>query len=361
MKITPANIQHIGARRQQQDAFAFSNPSNKAFATHAGILAVVADGMGGLANGAAASGAAVRSFLGAYEGKTSGETVPHALERAFLAARQAVDSLNKAGAQKTGSTLAAAVAHTNQLYWLTAGDSRIYLLRGRSICPVNRDHTFGERLLQESGVGRIPKIEAISHPEASHLTGYLGAEGVIEPDRNIRPFRLDPGDCVLLCTDGIYRSVTEKEMVDAFARNPRKGCETIERLILSRQNPNQDNLTLAAFLCEGPTAPAVPAGPRSHGSLVLASLTLALLLANAAIGITAFHAVQKVTAPPATQGGPLKPAPVEKPALKGDGKTVPDKEFPNPQAPAARGTLHDQLQPTGARGPAPATTPQVSK
>ncbi len=62
MKIRPGNHQHIGTRKEQQDAFAFSDLSDAAFVRHAGMLALLADGMGGLKEGGEASRLAIRAF-----------------------------------------------------------------------------------------------------------------------------------------------------------------------------------------------------------------------------------------------------------------------------------------------------------
>lgn len=125
------NAQHLGARQQQQDAFGFSDPADEAFAAHGGFLAVVADGMGGLVHGDAASRAAVRGFLQCYRSKTDTESVSRALDRAIRAANLDVTTLASSLGQsgEMGTTLIAAVLRGGELYWTSSGDSAIYLLR----------------------------------------------------------------------------------------------------------------------------------------------------------------------------------------------------------------------------------------
>src|SRR6516225_11406414 len=109
MRFAPGNAQHIGARQQQQDAFGFSDPSDKAFVAHGGFLGVVADGMGGLTQGSEASSTAVRSFLQAYKLKTAKESVAEALTRSLLEANRAVLRVaENASLGEVGTTLAAA-------------------------------------------------------------------------------------------------------------------------------------------------------------------------------------------------------------------------------------------------------------
>ena len=109
MRHLPGNAQHIGARQEQQDAFAFSDPSNKDFLSHGGLLAVVSDGMGGLSNGQQASMSAVRTFLAEYEKKQRNESIPAALHRGLQGAFDVVHQINQGGGQ-SGATLVAAAA-----------------------------------------------------------------------------------------------------------------------------------------------------------------------------------------------------------------------------------------------------------
>ncbi|NCB25493.1 MAG: hypothetical protein EOM62_08480 [Bacteroidia bacterium] len=135
MKIFPGNAQHIGARKEQQDAFGISEISDIEFRSHRGVLAVVADGMGGLAEGGKASRLAVKTFLEAYSRKTVDEIIEKALERSILETNEAVYSLALEMGEKDnfGTTLIAAVAHKSGIYWIYAGDSRIYLTDGQAL------------------------------------------------------------------------------------------------------------------------------------------------------------------------------------------------------------------------------------
>src|SRR5690348_14445951 len=110
MRILPGNAQHIGARHSQQDSFGFADPNDQEFIAHAGFLAVVCDGMGGMEHGEAASKTAVRAFLEAYQRKTPEESIPAALERgAFEANREVLAQATQLGlVENMGTTLVAA-------------------------------------------------------------------------------------------------------------------------------------------------------------------------------------------------------------------------------------------------------------
>ena len=135
MRFAAGNAQHIGSRPQQQDAFGFSDPSDARFVTHGGFLGIVADGVGGLTHGLEASQSAVRAFLQAYQQKSESESIPEALRRSLREANAAVLRVaSEPSGEGAGTTLAAAVLHETALYWIAAGDSRIYLLHeGRLI------------------------------------------------------------------------------------------------------------------------------------------------------------------------------------------------------------------------------------
>src|SRR6516225_4662926 len=122
MTIIPGNAQDIGDRERQEDAFGFSSLGDRAFERHGGVMAVLCDGMGGLANGAAASRAAVDAALGGYRRKQPAEDVPSALDRALREAHEAVCAVCGAG-ETAGSTIVMAVVWHDRLYWASLGDS----------------------------------------------------------------------------------------------------------------------------------------------------------------------------------------------------------------------------------------------
>jgi len=129
MRFVPGNAQHIGARHSQQDSFGFADPDAHEFISHGGFLAVVCDGMGGMEYGDAASRTAVRAFLDAYRRKTSEEPIPEALERSVRDANSHVVALaHSLGlVEGIGTTLVAAALHDHSLYYISVGDSGVFL------------------------------------------------------------------------------------------------------------------------------------------------------------------------------------------------------------------------------------------
>ena len=253
LKVTVGNAQHIGARVEQQDSFAFSALGDTRLSLHGGLLGIVADGMGGLEGGHLASSAAVDAFLAGYKRKTPSESIPAALYRSLEEANRAVlqvaQEIRVEGS--SGTTLAAAVVHNDKLYWAAAGDSRIYLLRDGQLARVNEDHNYGASLLRLVAAGSMSREEAINDPRWSHLTSHLGMDALDIVDIAHHPLLMQGGDTVIVCTDGIYRSITDQEMIEAFGRSsPAKACESIKAMVLSKGRSQQDNLTIIAIQCQ---------------------------------------------------------------------------------------------------------------
>lgn len=325
MKIVAGNAQHIGARQEQQDSFGFSDPSNEAFVAHGGFLGVVADGMGGLSHGSEASHAAVPAFLSAYESKAPGESIPDALARSLIAANRAVVNLaDHFGSRNgTGTTLAAAVLHGDSLYWVSAGDSRVYLCHGSILTRITSDHVYARQLNEQVAKGKISRSEAEGNAERAALTSFLG--DLKEVDRSLRPFVVRPGDHIFICSDGLYRALSEAEITEAFRGDPQTACDTLVEQAVAKQRNHQDNLTIIALSTERSSAPDPAGGHRAL--LVFAALVLAAAIGG---GIYArlwwnHYRGQTAPAPPANGGVASETIPA---APAGTGATTPQSPAP---------------------------------
>jgi serine/threonine protein phosphatase PrpC len=282
MRFIPGNAQHTGNREQQQDSMGFSDPADKAFVEHGGFLGVLADGMGGMALGTLASRTAVSQFLTSYMAKPEEESIPEALLRALHDANQAVLALasQRGLAEEMGTTLVAAVADGRSLYWISAGDSRAYLIRQGRLSQLTVDHVFANELEREVVSGRLSRTEALRHPERNDLTSYLGKAELTEIDRNIRPLTLEPHDRVIVCSDGAYKSLSESEMAGAGLGSAQQSCEDLIARVLAKQTPRQDNVTVLAIDCQ-PDRVAIAARAthwiRNNISLAAAAVVIVLV------------------------------------------------------------------------------------
>jgi protein phosphatase len=246
-EIVRGNAQHIGAREEQQDSFCFSASDDPAVIERYGVLAVLADGMGGLEMGREAGQLAVQTMLNEYTGKSAGESVSKALERALHKANKEVYELAVRNELEwsVGTTLVAAVILEGKLYWISAGDSRIYLYRGGLLIALTRDHIYANRLYERVKAGQMTREEAESHPERNLLTSYLGIPEIDEIDANRAPFGLQAGDWVLLCSDGLYDDLSEQLLEEAVRLPPQQAAEFILQRVMEQQRPFQDNATIA--------------------------------------------------------------------------------------------------------------------
>jgi protein phosphatase len=134
------------------------------------------------------------------------------------------------------------------------GDSRLYLVRDRQIVQKTKDHTVaGERA--RLGLGQRSK----GHPDRSTLTHSLGRELIAAIDRITFPLIKD--DVLLVCSDGLYNVLEDREIVELVAgRDPGEACHELIRAANARGTP--DNLT-AAMVRVTTETPAAPAGWRS--------------------------------------------------------------------------------------------------
>ncbi len=250
MIISPGCCQHIGDRSYQQDAFGFSDKDDLAFVAHGGVLAVLADGMGGKANGGESSEVAVSIFLQSYMAKQTNESVQNALLVALQDASSAVIGLaSEVGEENVGTTLVAAVIHGGILNWVAAGDSRLYLTRNGKLTQLTVDHVFANQLDRDAANGKISREEAENHPERLALTSYLGLNPLELIDKNPGPFFLLPKDQLLLCSDGLYSGLEAEEITSLYDSNPQSTAEELVARVLDKKRFGQDNLTVAVLGC----------------------------------------------------------------------------------------------------------------
>lgn len=245
----PGNAQWIGARAYQEDAFGFAGFDARGRAESDTVLAVVADGMGGLAEGRAASQAAVSAFLAQYQARPAEESLPERLLAALLAANDAVHTLAKAtaGEGQVGTTLVAAAIQAGQLWWVAAGDSRLYFYRAAdaSLTPANEPHNYAHHLWSQVP-SESPYPDWIdAHPDRDALVSFLGLAEIPEIDRNLRPLSLEAGDRLLLCSDGVDGVLTPEELVAELPGPPQAAAEGLIARLQALARPTQDNATVA--------------------------------------------------------------------------------------------------------------------
>ena len=200
----------IGARESQQDnGCLYSSPE--------GTLAAVCDGMGGMEDGGKASLAAVQDLCEAYISRPKEMPVPEFFRSQALMINRKISEFRNAMGKRlnSGTTMVAAVIENGKLWWISVGDSRIYMLRSTEIKQVNREHNYRMALQQQLAAGEITQAfynEEEKTRKADALISYLGMQNLTLMEINSSPFPLYPGDKVLLCSDGVYRSLTDQQI-----------------------------------------------------------------------------------------------------------------------------------------------------
>lgn len=233
----------IGTRSNQEDTiFGYSNGSE--------AVGIVCDGMGGLAGGELASMAAAESLAKAWFCQKEIDDIPGFLEEEALKADEKVFLQEDAHGERirAGTTMVAAIIRGEELYWLSVGDSKIYIIRGKEILSVCREHNYRLTLDQRLRQGELtPEEYALEEYRAEALISYLGMGNVSLMDRNHQPFLLKEGDMILLSSDGLYRSLTEEEIFSVLKENGKtmqQAAEALTSQALGEKQSGQDNTSV---------------------------------------------------------------------------------------------------------------------
>ena len=238
--VTIGNAQHVGARNDQQDSFGISSIDRAAVAER-GVFAVVADGMGGLNNGGLLSKTAVQAALRSFQNESPEKSDEASLLRIL---KRAKDAVAETGITDGGTTFVAALIHNRQLFFISVGDSRIYLMRNGGLIQLNREHVYGRELDDLVLNGMRTEQEAAIDKQRAALTSYLGKTGEVTVDRNINAIPLFNGDKIILMSDGVYGYISESELTELLLREPMEAAGAVQNALLEKQNPSQDNLTI---------------------------------------------------------------------------------------------------------------------
>lgn len=235
------NLHNIGQRAYQQDAFGVSPLLDEKMRHSRGVLAVLADGMGGMTNSGELSQAAVlaalRSFPQAPGG--TGETLANI-------AHSVLDMVQKRfTGSGSGSTLVLANIRDGKLDFLTIGDSRIALLRDGALLTLNREHNYAATLRHQAALGLIPWREVTENPRCRALTSYLGLADDPAMDFPAEAIPLNSGDKIVLMSDGVFGTLDDETLTRVLVRSPNvvEAAHKLEDAVLMEKKANQDNFT----------------------------------------------------------------------------------------------------------------------
>ncbi len=215
-------------------------------------IIAVADGMGGHLGGGTAAAMAVDALRAVGQG-TEPTALLDALTKANRAiARAAADDPDLTG---MGTTATAALLEGGILYLVHVGDSRAYLIRDGRIIQVTEDHSVVAEMVRR---GTLSADAAENHPARHVITRALG----VDADVKIDALRVDlePGDVVLLCTDGLSGPVGDDDILGAVdgAMALQDAAESLVRMANEAGGP--DNVTVVLARVDAVTREAAATG-----------------------------------------------------------------------------------------------------
>ena len=250
MRIQVGSKSDIGRRRSQ-------NEDSLCVDRRLGLF-VVCDGMGGHNAGEVASrlaSDAVREhvrealqradlpFVGQYDPRFTESTnrlasaVRFANEVVYRAANSRPDY------ERMGTTIVAAFLDGAAASISHVGDSRVYLVRGGNLRKLTEDHSLVAEQMQR---GLLTEEEAEHSPQKNIITRAIGIEATVEP--TLSELTLIPGDCLLLCSDGLTRGVRPEQIRDAIRAAPAPQIASDTLVALANQAGGEDNTTVVVIM-----------------------------------------------------------------------------------------------------------------
>ena len=219
LKLEIVALTDVGCKRtNNEDSFGYDAEAR---------LFVVCDGMGGLAAGETASATAVEKLLAHFTHQSaSAGTSEERLHASIVQANREVRLLSQSNEELRGmgTTLVSAHVDGNRLVIGNVGDSRAYFLRGGECTQITNDHSF---VAEQVRNGSMNAEEAGASPFQSLITRAIGTADSVEPD--IFTGFLEPGDIVLLTTDGLTRYADAKAIATIIqgSANLSEACQAL--------------------------------------------------------------------------------------------------------------------------------------
>ncbi len=240
-----------GARSGQEDAFRLwpAEGVAKPRGEEGGLLAVLADGMGGHTGGAIAGQTACATFAEAFAG--AGSPYDERLQSALQASNEALAKgvEQNAALKGMGCTLVAAWMDTLGLRWASVGDSLLLLYRFPDVMRLNADHSLGSFLDEQARQNRISFSEAKQHHNRNALRSALTGSKIDLIDLRGEPLELRAGDWILLASDGLC-SLEGDEIADVVYKfrqaTPAEMADGLIAAVVKKAVAGQDNATVVA-------------------------------------------------------------------------------------------------------------------
>jgi len=275
MRFVVYQVSRKGGREKNEDRMGYC------YTREAGLFAL-ADGMGGHPEGEVASQLALQTMAARFqrEAKPSLKEPLRFLHEAMMAGHHQLlrYATERALMDTPRTTLVGCVLQDQGAYWAHCGDSRLYLVRGGKLIARTRDHSYTE--LQTTASQVVPIAE---HLNRNVLFTCLGSPGKPMIDTS-GPLRLQPGDRLLLCSDGLWSALSDNVICEQLTR-PSLGDavpELVEQALRSA-GPKSDNVTVLCVEWEAAEDAEAQGGvsTQSLGDQVFASTIQASMAGDA--------------------------------------------------------------------------------
>lgn len=241
MELTYAELSSPGPARENNEDFVGSwQPQTLEEKRGRGTVVALADGVGGLHHGEVASRMAVETALVSFREAPEGKTPQNLITQMFNAANLAVydKGMENHGRARMATTLCIAVFRNDEVVVGNVGDSRVYLVHLGEIRQLSTDHSY---VGMQQKFGLISEQDAKTSEHRSVLTRSVGHDPMIRVD--VESATVTKGDRIVLCSDGLYTHVADKEIADIASRlSPAQACRQL--VALAEQRGTDDNLSV---------------------------------------------------------------------------------------------------------------------
>ncbi len=229
------SITDIGQKRKQNEDYVFTSEIPVGPLSN---LFIVADGMGGHNAGDYASKHAIERIV--EEVESSKDSPVETLERAIQSANRYIRTKSRENEDMNGmgTTVVAATITDDVMYVANVGDSRLYIINS-GIRQITVDHSLVEEMVRMGGINRE---QAREHQDKNIITRAIGAEDELKID--FFQVRLEKGDIILLCSDGLTNMIEDEEirMLLLGQKDIVSKAETL--VAAANRNGGKDNITV---------------------------------------------------------------------------------------------------------------------